>query len=169
MIDHFLGDAFGFFSCQFWSPVLQSGVRLPIHTLNYWTVQLVAPGSYLGVCLSVTLLIVDLLQFCVCCIRSVVTRCSRLMMRYLDRMCQCRLHVVPWSHIGKIMRHLATEPGSTAGLLFHSQCLSGTILLTLYSMVWDWRFSRGKCFFIGRNFSIPTIVFYYLSLYFIPV
>ena len=37
---------------------------------------------------------------------------------------------VPWSHIGILMRHLAAEPGSTAWHLFHSQCLSGTILLT---------------------------------------
>ena len=34
----------GVLSCQFWSPVLQSGARLPIHTLNYWTVQSVVPG-----------------------------------------------------------------------------------------------------------------------------
>ena len=100
------------------------------------------PGSYLGVCLSVTWLIVDLLQFCVCCIRSGVTRCTRLMMRYLDRRCQCELHAVPWSHIDILMRHLAAEPRSTAGLLFPSQCPSGTILLTPYSMVWDWRVSR---------------------------
>ena len=31
-------------SCQFWSTVLQSGARLPIHTLNYWTVQFVVLG-----------------------------------------------------------------------------------------------------------------------------
>ena len=37
MIDRFLGDAFGVLSCQFWGIVLQSGTRLPIHTLNYWT------------------------------------------------------------------------------------------------------------------------------------
>ena len=42
-----------------------------------------------GVCLSVTLLIVDLLQFSGCWIRSGVIRCTRLMMRYLDRICQC--------------------------------------------------------------------------------
>ena len=42
-----------------------------------------------GVCLSVTLVIVDLLQLFVCSIRSGVARCARLMMRYLDRMCQC--------------------------------------------------------------------------------
>ena len=45
MIDRFLGDAFGVLSCQFWSTVLQSGVRLPIHTLNYWTVQSVMTGA----------------------------------------------------------------------------------------------------------------------------
>ena len=33
MIDRFLGDAFEVLSCQFWSTVLQSGARLPIHTL----------------------------------------------------------------------------------------------------------------------------------------
>ena len=43
-IDHFLGDAFCFFSCHYLSIVLQSGARLPIHTLNYWTEQSVVPG-----------------------------------------------------------------------------------------------------------------------------
>ena len=37
MIDCSSGDAFGVLSCQFWDTVLQCGVRLPIHTLNYWT------------------------------------------------------------------------------------------------------------------------------------
>ena len=50
-------------------------------------------------------------------------------------------------------------------ILFSSRCPSGTILLTPYSMVWDWRVSRaGQCFFIGLSYSIPTIVFYSLSL-----
>ena len=99
MIDHFLKDASGVFSCPFWSTVLQCGARLPIHTLNYWTMQSVMPGSKLGVCLSVIFLIVDLLQFCVCCIRSGVTRCTLLMMRYLGRMCKCGLHAVPWVYL----------------------------------------------------------------------
>ena len=42
--DRFSGDAFGVLSFQFWSIVLQSGARLPIHTLNYWTEQSVVPG-----------------------------------------------------------------------------------------------------------------------------
>ena len=44
IIDRFYGDAFRGFSCPFWSTLLQCGARLPIHTLNYWTVQSVVPG-----------------------------------------------------------------------------------------------------------------------------
>ena len=100
-------------------------------------------------------------QFYVCCIRSGVTRYTSLNQ---DRMCQCGLHAVPWSHICILMRRLAAEHRSTAGLLFTSQCPSGTILQSPYS-VWDWRVSRaGPMFFIGLGCSIPTIVFYYLAL-----
>ena len=99
MTDSFLGDAFWVLSYQFWSTVLQCDARLPIHTLNCWTVQLVVPGFYLGVCLSVTLLIVDPWQSFVCFIRSGATRYTLIMVLYLDRMCQCGLHAVFWSHI----------------------------------------------------------------------
>ena len=37
----------------------------------------------------------------------------RLMMRYLDCMCQCGLHAVPWWLIGILKRHLAAEPRMT--------------------------------------------------------
>ena len=50
--------------------------------------------------MSVTLLIVDLWQSCVCFIRSGVTMCTLLMVLYLDHICQCELHAVLWSHIG---------------------------------------------------------------------
>ena len=129
-------------SCQFLRIVLQSGARLPIHTVNYWTEQSVVPGFYLGVCLSVTFLIVDPSQSCVCFIRSGVTRCTLSMVLYLGRMCQCGLHALLWTHIGTLMHRLTAESCSTAGLLFPSLCPSGTILLTPYSMVWDWRVSR---------------------------
>ena len=86
------------------------------------------------------------------------------MVLYLDLMCQCGLHAVLWSHIGTLMHRLAAEPCSTEGLLFPSRCPSGTILLTPYSMVWDWRVSRAGWFFIGLSCSIPTIVFYSFSL-----
>ena len=137
MIDRFLGDVFWVLSSQFWSIVLQCSPRLPIHTLNYWTVQSVVPGFYLGVCLSVTLVIVDPWQSFVCFIRSGVKRCALLMVLYLDRMCQCGLDAVLWSHIGTLMHLLAAEPCSTAELLFPSRCPCGMILLTPYSMVWD--------------------------------
>ena len=92
--------------------------------------------------MSVTFLIVDKWQSCVCFIRSGVTRCTLLMVLYLDRMCQCGLHAVLWSHIGTLMHRLAAEPCSTAGLLLTSRCPFGTILLTSFSMVWNWRVSR---------------------------
>ena len=38
IINTFLRDAFWVLSCQFLNTVLQCGARLPIHTLNYWTV-----------------------------------------------------------------------------------------------------------------------------------
>ena len=151
MIDRFLGDAFGVLFCQFWSIVLQSGARLPIHTL--------------GVCLNVTILIVDPWQSSVCFIRSGVTRCTLFMVLSLDRMCQHGLHAVLWSHIGTLMHRLAAEPCNIAGLLFPFRCPSGTILLTQFSMVWDWRVSRAgpMFFFIGLSCSISTILFYSLS------
>ena len=94
----------------------------------------------------------------------------------------CGLHVEPWLHIFILMLRLATEPQSTAGLLYPSQCPCGAILLTSYSMLWGLLVSRagpmifywllywpcrvsmqGQCFFIGLRCSIPTIVFYYFS------
>ena len=119
----------------------------------------------IGVCLSVKLLIIDLWQPVVCFIRSGVTRCTLLMVLYLDRMCQFGLHAVLWSHIGTLMHRLAAEPRSTAGLLFHSRCPSGTILLTPYSMVRDWWVSRAEPMF----FYWPEQLYpYYNLLLFFP-
>ena len=105
-----------------------------------------------------TFLIVDPWQSCVCFIRSCVTRCTLLMVLYLDHICQCsgricgatracvtvRPHAVFWSHIGTLRHCLAAEPCSAAGLLFPSLCPSLTVLLTSYSMVWDCRVSRAR-------------------------
>ena len=107
--------------------------------------------------MRVTFLFVDPWQSCVCFIRSGVIRCTLLMVLFLDPMCQLELHAVLWLHIGTLMHRLAAEHCSKAGLLFPSRCPSGTVLLTPYSMVWDWRVSRA-----GRlSCSIPTIVFYF--------
>ena len=83
--------------------------------------------------------IVDLWQCCVCCTRSGMTRSTHFVALYLCLMCQSGLHAVLCSHIGILLRLPAAEPRSTAGLLFSSQYLSGTIWLTPYLMVWDWQ------------------------------
>ena len=100
------------------------------------------PAFQLVACLTVNFPIVDLWQCCVCCTRSGVTRCTRFVSLYLCLKCQSELHAVLWSHNGILMGLPAAEPRSTAGLLFSSQYLSGTIWLTPYSMVSDWRVSR---------------------------
>ena len=60
------------------------------------------------------------------------------------------LHAMLWSHIGILIHIFAAEHRSTAGPLLPSQCSCGMILLTLYSMVWDWRVS-----------TIGTMVFFW--------
>ena len=95
------------------------------------------------------------------------------MVLYLDGMCKRGLHAVLWSHIGTLMHRLAAEPCSTAGLLFHFRCPSGTILLTLYSMVWDWRVSRAgpmllywpKLLYPYYSFSISLLSVYTVGWY----
>ena len=146
-----------FFFCQFWTTVLQSGARLPIHTLNYWTVQSVVLGCVFECDIAHR--------------RSVAVLC----MLYKNR---CNpVHplnnALPGPYVpvrvtrGALVAHrytarfyLTAEPRSTAGLLFPSRCPSGTILLAQYSMVWDWRVSRaGPMLFYG-----PKLLYPYFSL-----
>ena len=54
----------------------------------------VVPVSLQGVCLSVTLHIVDLWRYYVCCTRSGVTWCPLFISLYQSRMCRCVLHPV---------------------------------------------------------------------------
>ena len=61
-----------------------------------------------GVCLSVTLLIVDPWRSCVCFIKSGIIRCTLLMVLYLDHMCQCGLHAVLWQGSGRASVNLYT-------------------------------------------------------------
>ena len=63
--------------------------------------------------------------------------------------------------IGTLMLRLAAEPHSATGLSFPSQCLSRTISLTSYSMVWDWLVSRAWPMFIGLSCCISAILFYF--------
>ena len=84
--------------------------------MSYCTVSAVVSGAQFltGVCSSVTLLIVDPWQYCVCCKRSFVIWCTLLIVLYLDRMCQCVLHTVIWSLLGTLMSRLSAEHRSTA-------------------------------------------------------
>ena len=122
-----------------------------------------------------TLHIVDLWQYYVCCTRSGVTRCTLFMVLFLYRLCRCGLHAVLWSHISALMRLLAAEPLSIAGHLFPGQCLCGTILVTPCSLVWDWRASRAGLMpfywpsccltFCLLLFSVSLLSFYGLVLW----
>ena len=122
-----------------------------------------------------TLHIVDLWQYYVCCKRSCVTRCTLFMVLFLFRMCRCGLHAANRSHISTPMRLLAAEPRSIAGLLFTCQYLCGTILLTPCSMVWDWPVLRAgpmpfcwpSCSLTFRLllFSLSLLSFYGLVLW----
>ena len=107
-------------------------------------------------CFSATLHIVDLWKYYVCCTRSGVTRCTLFMVLVLCCRCRCGLHAALCSHIGSLMRLLAAEPRSIAGLLFPFQYLCATILVTPYSMVWDWRVSRaGSMSLYWPSYSLP--------------
>ena len=56
-------------------------------------------------------------------------------------------------------RYTYAQPRSTAGLLFSFQCPYETILLTPYSMVWDWQVSRA-----GPMLYWPKLLYPYFSL-----
>ena len=112
-----------------------------------------------------TFLIVDPWQSCVCFIRSGVTQSTLLTVLSLDPMCQRGFHAVLWLHIGTLMHSLAAEPCSAAELLLAFRCPSGTILLAPFRWCGTGGFQeQGQCVFIGLSCSIPTIVFYSLSL-----
>ena len=54
---------------------------------------------------------------------------------------------------------LAAVPRSSAGPFFTSKCPCGTVLLILYSMVWDWRVSRAR----PMLFYWPKLLYPFLS------
>ena len=126
-------------------------------------------------CLTIIFPIVDLWQCCVCCTRLGVTWSTHFVALYLCLMCQSGLYTVLWSHISILMRLPTAEPRSTAGLLFPSQYLSGTIWLTLYLMVWDWQDSRAgpipfcwpscSLFFCLQLFSLSLLFHYRLVVW----
>ena len=96
---------------EYCSAVWCSGAATHLEQLD----RVVSDASFLtGVCLSVTLHIIDLWQYYVCCTRSCVTRCTLFMVVFMCRICRCGLHAALWSHIGSLMRLLAAELRSRA-------------------------------------------------------
>ena len=84
---------------------------------------------------------------------------------FLCHMCHCGLHVALWSH-GTLMRLLAAEPRSIAGLLFFCQYLCVMILVTPYSIVRDWQVSRAE----PMHFCWPSCsLLFYLLLFLLSV
>ena len=83
------------------------------------------------------------------------------MVLYLRRMCRCVLHAVSLSHIGTLMRLLSAKPRNGAGLLLTCLYLCGIVLVTPYSMVWDWQVSgAGPMPFYWRSCSLPFGLIY---------
>ena len=114
-----------------------------------------------GVCLSVTLLIVAVL----CTLHKI--RCNpvnplngALLGPYVKVRIYKQCSGLTSIHLCATSLRLAAAPCSTAGLLFSSRCPSGTILLTPYSMVWDWRVSRAG----PMHFCWPKLLYPYNSL-----
>ena len=176
IINWFFGDAFGVLSRQFFSTVLQCGAWLQILTLKL--LYSAVSGS--------RFLTVGVFQCCIARRRSVAVLCMLYKIRFNP---MHPLYVaLPVSHVqvavtcGAFMARrytyiylLAAEHCSTLSFHFPSQCICGTILLTLYSKVWDWRVSRvSQCVFIGLAtrsrfclllFSLSLLSFYRLVLW----
>ena len=78
----------------------------------------------------------------------------------------CMLYKIRCTPVGTLMHRLAAESCSTAELLFHPRCPSGTILLTPYSTARDWRVSRaGPMLLYWPKLLYP----YYSLLLFFPL
>ena len=141
-------DALDVSSWQFWSTVLQCSARLPIHTFKYWTVKLVVLVYHLGVCLSVTLHIVDLWQYYVCCTRSGVIRCTIFIgtHRYTYAQPRCRTlqhrmtYILQWNDFVEWFWWPRIQWGGTGGFKERMQCLhigladSSIFCLLLFSL-----------------------------------
>ena len=73
---------------------------------------------------------------------------------------------------GHISVDLYSASLQNLALLFLSQCPSGTIVSCKPRIRWRWTGvfqEQGQCFFIGRNCSIPTMVFYYFFVYLLSI
>ena len=134
------------------------GARLPTHTLNCGTVQSVMNW---GVCLIVTLLIVDPWLYCVCCIRSGVIRCTLL--RFSTWTVCASARYLRCS--GRTLVHLCAASLQNLAVMqdFYSR-LSVPLNRTGGFQEQDWWVSRAGpmlSYWSKLLYPVPTIVFYY--------
>ena len=88
------------------------------------------------------------------------------MVLYLDHMYQCELHAVLWTHIGIVMRRLAAQPRSTAGLLLPYQSLWNDLADPAFDGVGQADFkSRANAFYWHK----PLYPYYSLLLFFLSL
>ena len=128
----------GFYPARFWSTV-----RLQIHTLNYWTVWSVEPFFLTERVFECG--IAHRRSVAVLCMLYKIT-CNPMHPRYGT------LHAPSMMH---------------PRVLYPSQYLCETILVTPYSMAWDWWVSRaGPTPFYWPSGSLPVCLVL-LSIYFI--
>ena len=161
-IDRFLWDAFGFFSCQFWSTVLQYGARLPIYTLNYSTVWYFLTGGVFECDIAHR--------------RSVAVLCKLYKIRWNPTHPLNGAFPEPYVPLRVIRgarvahRYTYTPPRCRTSQYRRTfMPLSVSLWNDLAGPVFDvvglaGFKSRANVFFIGLSCSIPTIVFYYFSL-----
>ena len=72
--------------------------------------------------------------------------------------CAGYLRSMLWPQIGTLVRLLSEVPHRIEEPLSHSQCLYGTILLTLCSMVWDWRVSEARTIHFYRLYLLAPFL-----------
>ena len=142
--------------------------------LEHWSVSVVLCGrfkSYTTVASSVIFFTGEVLESNIAHCLYVVVLCmlykirgypmlphyDALLVPYVPVRAYRHTSASPSSLVGILMRLPAAEPRSTAWLLFTSQYLRGTILVTLYSIVWDWK--------VLRAWRPWPILFLYLSIF----
>ena len=186
MIDHFLRDASGVLSCPFWSSVMQCGARLPIHTLNYWTVQSVFERdiahrrSVAFLCMLYQIRCNLMHAAWTVCGSAGYTWCPGRTSVYL---CATSLQNLAVPHDFYSSLSVSLERSywprirwcgtggfqETAGLLCLSQCPSGTILLTRIRWCGTGGFQeQSQYFFIGPSCSpYYCLLLFFLFLFFL--
>ena len=151
MIDQFLGDSFGVLSCQFWGTPLQSGARLPIHTLKLLDRAVSGARFLTG----------GVFECDIAHRRSVAVLCM------LYKISCNPVHPLngalpgPYLPVRVTRSALVTHqytygPPRCRTSQYSRIFIPPTILQTPYSMVWEWRVSRaGKILFCCPKLLYP--------------